>query len=84
MKIGSTVWYSLLLMVEIRGRFLLQKTTYRLLCSHISENIHKRSSVKTVHRTVFLTLGFKSPYYPIIIKNPSQNVMVFYGGDKGI
>ena len=40
--------------------FPLKIKTSRLLGSRFLENSHKRSSLKTVHRTVFLTVGFKS------------------------
>ena len=41
--------------------FIDKNVSSRLLCSRKSEKYHLRSSLKMLHRSIFLTLGFESP-----------------------
>ena len=62
---------------EVLFAFFLLSTPPTAPCSQ--SNFHQRSSLKTVHRTVFFTVGFKSPRFLSVTKNKRHhNYGVFY------
>ena len=60
--------WCLLFFWPTRSTFCVFSTFYLAYCGLFTANFHQRSSLKTVHRTVFLTVGFKSLRFLCVTK----------------
>lgn len=64
-----------LLFWSARQCFINEISSSRTLCSRFKENFHKRSSLKTLRRSVFFTVGFES----CLQKRNAENGVSFFG-----
>ena len=74
--------WCLLFFWPTRSTFCVFSTFYLAYCGLFTANFHQRSSLKTVHRTVFLTVGFKSLRFLCVTKKqktPQLWCLLFFG-----